>query len=225
MYGCAYGMLFLGARDSIAYLNYAFTFENLNSTNTVIIPNETKGYFKYCLYTYSNTFKNFTKYDSINEFIKNVIKFDSWINNKPECQNCDAEVNTAYIKMCEYLKQNYEEIVSDQNKNAFNYFKDVVNRDGNIFDCLDCSFINDEINLMFRALWDFAWETRILCALSCCIGFFGAIAVYSFLWTMYLCNKNNGYDEVNNKNKKILKKAPRPSDGSGSGSDSGSNSG
>ena len=47
---------------------------------------------------------------------------------------------------------------------------------------------------MYRALWDLSWESRILCALSCCIGFFGAIAVYSFLWTMELwSNNNSGY--------------------------------
>ena len=47
-------------------------------------------------------------------------------------------------------------------------------------------------------MWDFAWETRILCALSCCIGFFGEIAVYSFLWVMHLWRRDdNNYNKYN----------------------------
>jgi uncharacterized protein with PIN domain len=227
IYGCAYGMLFLGARDSIAYLNYAFSEKNLNSNKVIIIPDETKVYFKSCLYTYSNNLESFRKDNSMNEFIKNAVKFDSWINNKPECTNCDNLVNDAYKEMLSNLENNYKIIFTKENKESINNFKDVVNRNGNIYDIFDCRFINNEINLMFRALWDFSWETRILCALSCCIGFFGAIAVYSFLWTMHLWNKNNGYDEGHNKKQKFLpkKKAPRQSNGSGSGSGSGSDSG
>ena len=51
------------------------------------------------------------------------------------------------------------------------------------------------IAVLYRALWDFAWETRILCALSCVIAFVGAIAVYGFLWSMKLWknDNNDGY--------------------------------
>ena len=87
-------------------------------------------------------------------------------------------------------------------------FKPIINRGDTIYDNLDCSFVNNTINLMYRAIWDFSWETRILCALSCCIGFFGAIAVYSFLWVMELWNKdggyyNNNYNRYNNNNNYI----------------------
>jgi hypothetical protein len=58
---------------------------------------------------------------------------------------------------------------------------------------------------MYRAMWDFAFETKVLCALSCCIGFFGEISVYSFLWVMHLWNKGdnniNIYKSSNNKKK------------------------
>ncbi len=224
MYGCAYGMLFLGARDSIGYLNYAFSEENLNSKKAIIIPDETKDFFKICLYSYSNILENFKKYDSMNELIKNAVKFDSWINNNPECKSSDSTLYKECTTMLSDLKGKYIGIFTNEIKEDIIYFKDMVNRDGNLYDNLDCSFINNEINLMFRALWDFAWETRILCALSCCIGFFGAIAVYSFLWTMHLWNKNNGYDVGQNKKQKFLpkKNAPSQSNGSGSGSGSGS---
>ena len=33
----------------------------------------------------------------------------------------------------------------------------MANRDGNIFDSFDCSFINDEVSSILRAMWDFAW--------------------------------------------------------------------
>ena len=62
-------------------------------------------------------------------------------------------------------------------------------------------------------MWDFSWETRILCALSCCIGFFGAIAVYSFLWAMHLWkredNNYSGYNSYKNDKKVNNYKPPK----------------
>ena len=45
IYGCAYGMLYIGSRDAIAYLKYgAFSEENLNADykNVIIIHKDTQ---------------------------------------------------------------------------------------------------------------------------------------------------------------------------------------
>ena len=89
-------------------------------------------------------------------------------------------------------------------QNNINKFQDILNKGHNIYDNLNCSFIENNLNLMYRAMWDFAFETKVLCALSCCIGFFGEISVYSFLWVMHLWKKGdniNIYKSSNNKKK------------------------
>ena len=53
---------------------------------------------------------------------------------------------------------------------------------------------------MRNALYDFSWEIRIMCTLSCFIAFMGGIAVYGFLWSMLLWeqeNKRQGYMYIN----------------------------
>ena len=45
--------------------------------------------------------------------------------------------------------------------------------------------------MIYTALYDLSVESRILCALSCCIGFFGAIAVYFYLLVMYHYNNRD----------------------------------
>ena len=50
MYGAAFGMLSLAFKDCIGFINYAFSEENLNSENPMIIPNKTSiPVLKYCL--------------------------------------------------------------------------------------------------------------------------------------------------------------------------------
>ena len=47
---------------------------------------------------------------------------------------------------------------------------------------------------MYRTLYDLYIEARILCALSCCIGYFGAIAVYFFLLVIHHYNNELFFD-------------------------------
>ena len=50
MYGAAFGMLSLAFKDCIGFINYAFSEENLNSENPMIVPNKTSiPVLKYCL--------------------------------------------------------------------------------------------------------------------------------------------------------------------------------
>ncbi len=50
MYGAAFGMLSLAFKDCIGFINYAFSEENLNSENPMIIPNKTSiPVLQYCL--------------------------------------------------------------------------------------------------------------------------------------------------------------------------------
>jgi len=201
IYGYLYGMLFLFSKDSIAYLQYAFSRENLNSDNIVILPPNTKNFFTTCLFS-NSIYDDYKTNNAINEFLKNYFDFKNWLNNTNEndCLSDNSIVRKSCIALINELNNNFTDnfikIFEPDDKSLYiNYFKPIFERDGNIYDNMNCSFIYNNINLMYRAMWDFSWETRILCALSCCIGFFGEIAVYSFLWVMHLWKIDDDDDE------------------------------
>ena len=202
MYGCAYGMLYLGAIDSIGYLNYTFSEENLESNDIVILPNASQEFLSYCLLSKPNYFKNKSELVILNDFINNAIKLEAWENLN--CPNLDS--NKSLEKVCDDLfndtKTNYNKYIENFT-NETQEFKDLVEQTGNIYANFNCSFIHNNINLMLNALWDFAWETRILCALSCCIGFFGIFAVCGFLWSIHLWEKQERRPLM--KNRKLRK--------------------
>ena len=195
MYGCAYGMLYLGALDSIGYLNYAFSEENLNSEDIVILPNGTQLFLNYCLLSNFSLFKNDNGMNILNDFVNSAIKLKTWKNIN--CSVSDIKMRDACNELYQNIK-NYINYIKDY-EDDINKFEDLVEQTGNIYANFNCSFIHNNIKLMYNALWDFAWETRVLCALSCCIGFFGIFAVYSFLWSMYLWKLEAFKPLVNNR--------------------------
>ena len=58
------------------------------------------------------------------------------------------------------------------------------------FDSFNCSFLRSDLSMIYTTLYDLSIESRILCALCCCIGFFGAIAVYTYLLVIYHYNND-----------------------------------
>ena len=205
MYGCAYGMLYLGAKDAIAFLKYgAFDENNINGDNVIIIPKKSQTFFKYCLFN-NPAYEELKKNTILNDFIKNELIFNSLIKNKTQPDINDNTISTAYNNILEKYENYFNEYFNNDIQNNINQFQDIINKGHNIYDNLNCSFIENNLNLMYRAMWDFAFETKVLCALSCCIGFFGEISVYSFLWVMHLWNKGdnniNIYKSSNNKKK------------------------
>ena len=200
MYGFGYGMFYCLSKDYIGFFQYAFSKDNLNSQEVVIIPNNIKHLLNYCLYQTNHTFD----FDNNNGF--NGLIYSSFYMNQYISKNC-PDTPTGSDPICDIYNEGIQvedikitgakELYEKINK-FVQYYDSVVQRGENIFNALDCSFVNNTLNLMYDSLWDFSWETRILCALSCCIGFFGAIAVYGFLWTMFLWRRGedgNNYDE------------------------------
>ena len=62
----------------------------------------------------------------------------------------------------------------------------------------DCGFLKSDLNMVHNALYDLSIECKILCAVSCCIGFFGEILVHFYLLSMYhYNNKEFGEREFN----------------------------
>ena len=200
--------------------------ENNLSINgkSYLIPNS-KGreFLNFCLINKDTDFKsrlNNILTSSLEDFLKNAYELDTYLE----------KVNDYYLD--EYSKSGFETLIL-KHKNYVNIIRDRVKvivgdpntknlaqiaaRQGCLFGSFDCSFLKSDLNMMYRTLYDMSVEARILCALSCCIGFFGAIAVYFFLLTLHHYNSDLFFDsgqsifarlDGNVSRKKILNKDP-----------------
>ena len=67
-------------------------------------------------------------------------------------------------------------------------------QEGGIFGSFDCGFLKSDLANFYRALYHASVESRILCALSLCISFFGAVALYFFLLVLHHYNNELFFD-------------------------------
>ena len=183
LYGTAYGIGFLAIRDSIAYLMYVFG-DNLDESNTKLI-NDGKPFFQFCLRNDDSNLKNVFDQiytTSLSDFFYNYYEI---INNNTDYGNIQ--------KNLEYISNTYAG--NDASKNST--FFSLVNRagkEGGLFGSFDCGFLKSNLNLLYTALYDASVESRILCAVSLCSAFFGAVAVYFFLLVMHHYNNELFFD-------------------------------
>ena len=194
MFGFGYGGIFLLAKDAIGLINYIFSDENVgkSSTQTIIFESSTKEFINYCLHSKNGYFDDIFDNKIPNDFIASTLKFGDFINNPPTFDDTYG-YSSSYISE---LKSAY----SVNSESELLTYQIVYNSTGSIYSGLDCSFIQNYVNLMRNALYDFSWEVRIMCTLSCFIAFMGAIAVYGYIWTMFLWEKkdnNQGYMYIN----------------------------
>ena len=219
MYGFGYGMLDYYSRDLIALSQFTFGRENIEN-GPDIIPKVTKEYFQYCLFSKPNITDVLNDYNNtLVEFLRNAAALENFNANNPQPSSSITGINEAFSHLVEtmnaWIKQDLEAY-----KDNLAPLITIINRDGNIYENLNCGFLNSTLNVMYRAMWDFSWESRNLCALSCCIAFFGIIAVYSFLWVMELWKKEGGdipsnkkyndYSKFNDTNKKKKRAGIKP---------------
>ena len=65
---------------------------------------------------------------------------------------------------------------------------------GGIFGFFDCGFLDNDLDMVYRALYDMSKESKILFGLSLTSSFFGAIAVYFYLLVLHHYNKELFFD-------------------------------
>ena len=65
---------------------------------------------------------------------------------------------------------------------------------GGLFGSLNCGFLQTDLNLIYRALYDASVESRILAACSLCAAFFGAVSVYFYLLVLHHYNNEIFFD-------------------------------
>ena len=185
LYGTAYGIGFLAIRDSIAYLMYVFGDENLNGKAKLIADG--KEFFKVCLLNEDSNLKNqfnerYTT--SLSDFFYNYYKI---IKNGTN-YGVDGDGKNGIIDKLRALKDNYDY------PEEFEALVEKAGKEGGLFGSFDCGFLKSNLNLLYTALYDASVESRILCAVSLCSSFFGAVAVYFFLLVMHHYNNELFFD-------------------------------
>ena len=212
-YGAAYGMCYLALRDAVAYVMFIFGEDNLNeaSVSYLIPQDEGKDFLRYCLINPESDYKkkiDDTLTEALNDFFKNtqeliLINKDYQKNMKKEYSDYSS---TNTISVNETTKNTLKSIADTQytmikailsfvDENNNNYickniencdnFAEMAIRDGGLFGSFNCTFLKSDLHMMYKTLYDLSIEARILCALSCCISFFGAIFVYFFLLVLH----------------------------------------
>ena len=182
-YGAAYGMCYLALRDAIAFIKFVFGKENLELPEPKLLPEGIGNKFlQKCLIGENHDIKDWL--DPV--LVQNLEDFFS-----------------SFAKLQEIVKDNSGDLVQKQIYNDINLntnFKEKdkllnrAKRKGGLFGSFDCSYFKNDLNILYNALYDFSVESRILCALSCCIGFFGAVFVYFFLLVMHHYNNELFFD-------------------------------
>ena len=192
-YGAAYGMCYLALRDAVAYVMFVFGENNilLNDRSYLIPTDQGRKYLQTCLINENNNFKYLVDdilTSSLEDIFKNANELKELMENK---ENFYLKSTDGYSSLVTYQKEFINQIIGRTK--------------------------TSDLAMMYRTLYDLSVEARILCALSCCIGFFGAIAVYFFLLVMHHYNMDLFYDsgqsifigiEGNSKRKKISNKDP-----------------
>ena len=187
-YGTAFGMCYLALRDAVAFVMYVFGEENLNLNNrgSRLIPlKEGKVFLHYCLINKDNDFKNKLDknlVDSIEDYFKSYSELKSFLDSfVPHAGG--GELIKSQNSIVVNISKNIQDYIC--NGDSCYDFPEMANRKGGIFGSLDCSFLKSDLAMTYRTIYDLSIEARILCALSCCIAFFGAVFVYLFLLVMH----------------------------------------
>ena len=219
-YGAAYGMCYLALRDAIAYVMFVFGDANLktNEISYLVPKNQGRDYLHFCIVESDSNYKNkldHTLVQSLNDFFTNFKELENlyvgeYKNIKSDRMDYNIEdesldtLATEAKKMLQEIRDFFQSSTKNFcNRGSTNYadcyqFPEMSLREGGIFGSFNCTFLKSDLHMMYRTLFDLSFEARILCALSCCIGFFGAIFVYFFLLVMHHYNNELFFDKGQN---------------------------
>jgi hypothetical protein len=203
LYGTAYGIFFLVLRDVVAYIGYIFGEKNLSLDKPYILPRSGSKFLNYCLLDNNANFKyrinNFTS-SLLNDFFINFKEFGDLTPDQSKISTISSKEEVETI--VKLMKDNYDILKKKLEENLTQTALDELSQravsKGGLYGTFDCGFLKSDLQHLFRAIYDASVESRILCALSLCSSFFGAIAVYFFLLVMHHYDNDLFFDRGKN---------------------------
>ena len=165
LYGTAYGIFFLILKDLIACANKIFEEHLIKEKNQEYI------FLHNCLFPDNTIEPGFTLF--LDKRIKaSIIYYFTSPYSDFDANKCEGKIAEENNKIC-----NLYEKVKSETLGSF-----------------DCSFLQSDLNHLYKALYDASNESRYLSALCLCSSFFGAIAVYFYLLVIHHYNNEMFFD-------------------------------
>ena len=177
IFGAAYGIFYLVLKDSVAVVKKLFSENLCNSEEENLIP---------CAFLGECIQRNYNFANEIDYDIQ--LKIQNFYYRYKELY--DILINEGTRELKTYLESICD---SESGLNCgelpnYSHFK------GGIFGFFNCRFLETDLNMVYRTLYDASKESEILSALSLTSSFFGAIAVYFYLLVLHHYNNELFFD-------------------------------
>ena len=231
--GACYGMINFGIKDGIGYLMYVFGKENMELEKPIIIS-QYKDFINICLLeknekgnlslhyeleslTDNSSFRGI--YKEIN-YLYEKIEEEKKQQKEEESKNKTELINTIQEKYSTYI-QNITIMTEILHKKINQFFKTFLGGSkatsvtDNPFSFMNCNFIENDLKVTYKALFDLSEKVKVLTALTLCIAFFTLIAGISIqIAAMRYKGADNSdyYDEIDNKKESSIYKNNQNSD-------------
>ena len=195
IFGAAYGIFDLVLKDSISVIKKLFLDSKLRNLK-YLVP---EVFLQYCLERDSNLAKGIINEDLGDKLISEFQNFfytykelNDTLNIIKTKKEPTKETDPEYQKI-EIMLSNLKELCQGNNLDC-KYLTSRAYDQGGIFGYYECGFVQIDLNMAYRAIYDISKESKILSGLSLTSAFFGAVAVYFYLLVMHHYNNELFFD-------------------------------
>ena len=242
--GACYGMINFGIKDGIGYLMYVFGKENME-LETPIIISQYKDFINICLIEKNDrgNLSLYYKLESTDTFsFRGIYKEINSLYEKITFNSSQTELNSVNTLLEEEEEKDDEESIElltkiqeeysiyiqnitnmteKLHKKINKFFKTFLGGSkatsvtDNPFSFMNCSFIENDLKVTYKALFDLSEKVKVLTALTLCIAFFTLISGISIqIAAMRFKGADNSdyYDEIDNKKESSIYKNNQNSD-------------
>ena len=197
IFGAAYGIFDLVLKDSIWVVKKLFIEKELKNLKG-LIPTEFFEIFQYCQEKDSNLAKGIISEDKLISELQNLFytykELKDILNKKKEEEAPkDTETESDEYKKINAMLANLEDFCNNANFDCDDLATKAYDK-GGIFGYYECGFLQNDLNMACRAIYDLSKESKILSALSLTSAFFGAVAIYFYLLVMHHYNNELFFD-------------------------------
>ena len=211
IFGAAYGIFDLILRDSVALVKKLFSDECLGKMKDPdLVPSAFLGE---CLEKESNfaskimedndgklisELQNFYyTYKELKNILEEAKTKKCETNTNKETNNLNEDSVNPECGIIEGIFQNLNKLCKFSGEYDCDYLPSIAydkDNKGGIFGSFDCGFLQNNLDMVYRALYDISKESKILSALSLTSSFFGAVAVYFYLLVLHHYNNELFFD-------------------------------
>ena len=212
---------FITNKDTKEFLRYCINEENSNYINNLEMPtivflknlyfNMKNGKDVKEKYAFKDLYVVRECYYIINENLRNIEEDSTDLPDETIFLNftdvglaVEEMINKIYEAL--YNKTSNLRLLSDE-KNIIPEIEKI----GDTIEQLNCTYLKNEMQILYDSLYELSIESRISCVLCCCIGFFLEFSIAFYLLVLYHYN-NNDFKDDNDTQKSFPKNRNRKFD-------------